>query len=292
MQPEESKDQVERLVQSSKLKGEEMVKKGGEILQFGQEIVDLSTASQRVLQFAPQTDNGYRSIISAWNQLNSQQDVFLGYLHNQPTPQITTSGTAVIYTMSEYFSSQEFVQRQQPESQALVFEALGQLSEIADKFADRGLVQGLMVAFNLDMPVANKQSPLDMFNVAWDTFEKPVGQVIAANTSLIPMRQCIIAMIENLLRRRPRQEPAKNEHSKIVSILTQLAYDGITEGAIESLASRWHAVGGVGGGVGLVDELSGAKDKAILREVWRNMLRRATLFIREFLQTIDLRKIR
>jgi len=44
------------------------------------------------------------------------------------------------------------------------------------------------------------------------------------------------------------------------------------------MASRWD---------GLVNELSGAKDKQYSRDQWREALRRATLFLIELLQSLD-----
>lgn len=123
-----------------------------------------------------------------------------------------------------------------------------------------------------------RKSPAELFETAYAAFEKPVTQRSPAATSLIPLRECINGTIAALLRRRPKQEPAQSQRDKILSICGQLAGGGVPQWAIGSLAERWGS---------LVYESSASKQRNYSREEWGDCLRRASLFLLEFLQSLD-----
>jgi hypothetical protein len=156
--------------------------------------------------------------------------------------------------------------------------ATEQLSCVIDRVAEKDNIRSLLQQYGLSTSPSGQKSSLDLFESAWNAFEIPASPEAAAETSLIPMRECINSVIAALLRRRQRQEPAKTQRAKILSIVGQLAGPGVTQWAIESMADRWDK---------LLDELSGSKQQRYSREEWRDCLRRASLFIMEFLQSLD-----
>ncbi len=79
-------------------------------------------------------------------------------------------------------------------------------------------VRSLLLEFGFDKPQhPGDKSPLDLFDMAHDAFAKPIMSGNPSTTSLIPLRECIQAVIDELIARRPSQEPAGNQKAKIQS---------------------------------------------------------------------------
>jgi hypothetical protein len=286
MSSEDPRYRLDKLIRDSKKKGVEITKLGGSVVQWGQEIADLSEASSRVIQYPAPSGFGWDSAIDAWQHLNQQQDFVLGGLRRFDAPPITTSGSTAAYSMASFAGSPAFIAGVPPDRQDAARDDAQFLGQVLDKLAAKESVLSLLRQFGFDKAADGKKDAAEMFETAWAAFEKPVTATSPVITSLVPLRECIRETIEALLRRRPKQEATKNEHAKILSIGNQLGFDAINNVEIESLAFRWSSKGG------LLDELSGSKDADWSREEWQSVLRRATLFLRELLQSLDSKKLR
>lgn len=286
MSSSESKDKLEKLIQDSKARAVEITRLGGNIVQWGQEIVDLSEASARVLQYPPPAGFVWETTVAAWQHLNDQQKTVVGGLMHIVDSWVTASGSAAAYSMTHFANPSTIVSSAPLEKQDAARADAEHLGQVLDRLADKESALGLLRQFGLDKATPGKKSPVELFETAWAAFEKPVTATSPIITSLIPMRECIRGTIETLLRHRRKQEVAKNEHTKIMSIGMQLAHDGTQQAEIESWAVRWSREGG------LLAELSGSKDADFSREKWQSSLRRATLFLREILQSLDPAKFR
>jgi len=283
MSSEELKDRLEKLIQDSKAKGVEITKLGGNIVQWGQEMVDLSEASARVIQYPPPAGFGWETAIDAWQGLNHQQNSVLAGLNRFAVSSVTASGSAAAYSMTHFANPSTIVFRAPLEKQDAARADAEYLGQVLDRLADKESVLRLLRQFGLDKAIPGKKSPVELFETAWAAFEKPVTASSPVITSLVPIRECINETIETLLRRRPKQEATKNERSKIMSIGNQIASNDTEQVKIESWAFRWTE---------LLDELSGSKNKDLSREKWQSSLRRTTLFLRELLQSLDPAKLR
>jgi hypothetical protein len=88
------------------------------------------------------------------------------------------------------------------------------ISLVLGNFANKESVSALLKQFDLDKAIYAKKSPLELFEIAWAAFEKPVTDHVPEITSLVPIRECIMETVETLLRRRqsrnlPRMNMAK-----------------------------------------------------------------------------------
>lgn len=281
-------DELVRLIRLSKEKSIRVTKLAGDYLSWGQYVSDLSEASDAVIGFGLSINVDWESTIDSWQRINEHQDNILATFGKVPIRPIMTSGSSVAYKMSYFARPENIVLNVSPEKREDAQVAANNLSQVINRLANREEVLAIMSEFGLANAAPDKQSPIELFQSAWAAFEKPVTENSPVITSLIPMRQSILDTVEALLRRRPKQEPAKSHEAKIISLGSQLAREGISMDEIMSWAVRW----GAKGGSGLVDELSGSKDKKYSREEWNDLLRRATLFIRELLEGIDPAKLR
>jgi hypothetical protein len=278
----EQKDELERLLQEGGEKGREIFDKSGELGQFGYQVADMASAGQGVLKYVIPSRVDLQPKIDAWQFVNQQEDNILEHLASISMPTALTSGTASAYAMTDFARPDTVIDFVEHDKQDEVQVAAQRLSAVIDRQADKNLVLSLMRQCDLSRAPAGQKSPEELFETAWTAFNRPVSQSSPVSTSLIPMRECINATVAALLHRRPKQEQTKRSE-KIISIGKQIAHSTIPWSVIQSLQNRHDSI---------VDELSAAKQRDFGREAWGELLRRATLFLRELLETLDRSKMR
>jgi len=275
---QEPKDELVRLIRESREKSEQIVQKSDELAQFGQYMTDLANASEKAIRCVIPSGIDLEPKIDAWSYANQQQDAILAGMMPISIPTATTFGITVAYSMSDLARPSNIIRFVPPDRQDQARIAADQLSHVIDRLAEKNKVLSLLCQYGLTGATPGGKSPAELFEMAYAAFEKPVTQTSPATTSLIPMRECINGTIVALLRHRPKQEIAKSQRAKVLSICAQLAGHGVSQREIESLAQRWES---------LLNELSSSKQRDYLREDWGDCLRRASLFLLEFLQTLD-----
>jgi hypothetical protein len=280
---QDPKDELERLIQESKRKGTQVVNQSRDLLQQGQRITDLAHASEGVLKcLSTSSAVDWKPMIDSWQFLNEQLDNTLVGI--KPTiALLTPSSTTPAYAMTYLAQPNTLASFVSTGRQAAARAAAERLGQVIDGLAEKNGVLALLRPYGLDTTISGKKSPIEHFETACAAFETPVTTRNPAATSLIPMRECINGTIQVLLRRRPKQEPAKNREAKILSIGAQLAHNSVSPSAIQSLADRWSD---------LSDNLSASKQSEYSREEWMTSLRQASLFLIELLQTLDRSKMR
>lgn len=278
----DQKDELDRLLKEGGEKGRQIFDKSGEFGQFGYEVADMASAGQGVLKYVVASKVDLQPAIDAWQIVNQQEDNILQHLAPISMPTASTSGTASAYAMTDFASPDTIIDFVRPDKQEEAQAAAQRLSAVIDRRGDKDRVLSLMRAYGLSRAPTGQKSPEELFQTAWAAFGRPVSQSSPASTSLIPMRECINATVADLLRRRSKQERTKRSE-KVISIGTQMAHSTIPRSIIESLQNRHESI---------TDELSAAKQRDFTREAWGELLRRATLFLRELLETVDPSKMR
>jgi len=279
----DSKDELKELIIESKIKSEEIKRQSGDLLQWSQYMIDLADASEKVAINLPSTGIDWKDKIDSWKYLNQQQyQVILG-MKNITIQNVSSSGNNATYAMADFTNVSNFINSIPYDIQGDTLAAAVRLGHVIDRFAEKEKVMLLLKQYGLINSVPGRASPVELFNTAWAAFEQPIREGSPAATSLIPVRECINSTISELLRRRPRQEPAKSAQNKIMSICKQLAVPGYSPQAIQYLAERWNR---------LVDELSDSKQRNYSREEWRVCLLHANLFLMDLLQCLDQSKMK
>jgi len=280
---QESKDELERLIRESRRKSKEIIRRSSNLLQWGQYMTDLADASEKVMEYPSPSSIDWEPIIDSWRYANEQQNEILASVGSVSIQTAMASGSTATYAMTDFAKPNNLVRFVSIDKQDKARAAAEQLSQVIDRLAEKNTVSSLLRQYGLTSAAPEQKSPAELFETAWAAFEKPVTGRSPAATSLIPMRECINGTIAALLRRRPRQEPAKSQQAKITSLGSQLSGDSVSSWAIQSLAERWTS---------LVDELSDSKQKDFSREEWRDCLWRASLFLMELLQSLDQSKMK
>jgi hypothetical protein len=135
-----------------------------------------------------------------------------------------------------------------------------------------------MRRLGLDRRGANLRSAVDLLIEAKGAMDRPVVGEGGPVSVLIPLRECINAVITELVRRRPEQEPAKNWKDKVVSIGNKCGRPSLP-------ANHFDKIGG--DAKLLMDELSGAKQTGMNRQRLMSYFDRGVLFLNALLDSVD-----
>ncbi|PYM23226.1 MAG: hypothetical protein DMD78_12530 [Candidatus Rokuibacteriota bacterium] len=119
---------------------------------------------------------------------------------------------------------------------------------------------------------------MELLNEARAALELPAFQEGGPASVLLPLRECINGAISELVRRRPRQEPAGKTREKLASIGTQCGRSGLDKSYFDRIAADADL---------LLNQLSGSKQAGIPREHVNELFHRGLLFINSLLESID-----
>ena len=120
--------------------------------------------------------------------------------------------------------------------------------------------------------------PLDLLQEARSALDRPVVGDGGPVSVLVSLRECIDAVITELVRRRPRQEKVKGWSGKIVSVGEQCARPMLAAGHFSRLG---------GDAESLMDLLSEAKQADRTRSQLVESFNHGLLFLSAFMESID-----
>jgi hypothetical protein len=284
MTSENQKDKVLKLIQESREKDRKIYNTSGEFLRDAQHGIDRADASGKFLKGLPNTID-FTPAIRAWQYRNKEQNLILKGLENIPITTLTASGSTVSSTMFDYTNLQRIWDDDLENIPQIIFEDAEHLKQVIERDIDKSDMISLLKSFGFSTTkLMGEKTPVELFETAWEAFEKPVTLDNPVSTSLIPIRGCINLVIDALCKRRPLQKPTgKPSERKLLSICNQLSWEGVSKEVIEDRAKK---------GKELMKALSGSKNKNYSRQEWNNLLRRATLFLRELLESLDQSKMK
>jgi hypothetical protein len=256
------------------------IEAGHKITAAGQQLLDEARATLLILD-VPDIPINYPVVISGWNNAyKSGLNEVGGY------PDYRASGSAAgTATSSLYADKEEFIYKVytfSEENKQKGIKAISNLVTFVETSNTKEKALSIMQEMGFNEKSSERLSPTEQFVIAYEAYEVPVTNDNPASTSLIPIRECISGILEDLLRRRPVEEKARNQRLKIISIGRQLKLDDIEQLIVEDWADEW---------LQLLDNLSSSKESTFSREQWRTLLQEATNFIIGFLSVLDIVKV-
>lgn len=276
-------DELARVMREGYEKAQCIINVNTSVQRWAQQLTDLSNAGSEVIKYPSPDSVNWQGAIDTWKRANSQADIVLHGLSAMSISALNSTASGLNFTMIHFATSHGLYLSLTPQQQTAALSAQNSLNQVIDQSIRKDDIILLMRQFGLDARLAGKKTAIEQFEIAWAAYEAPVTQSSPVNTSLIPMREAIETTIQELMRRRPNQEAAKNQQSKILSIGNQLAQHGISRSDIQPWALQWDE---------LANDLSGSKQANISRNEWRNLLRRGALFLQALLQGLDPAKLR
>ena len=273
---------LDDLLEESKYQGRSLVEHGHNLTETGQYIFDLSSAVQNVIKTEIYSVD-IEPLIHDWELSNDHMGITLSHLGKIDLPAVySTTGTMTVSSGAIFSQGLVGLRTIAPKSDEFE-DAVINLNNVISRYSNEDEVLNLLSEMDFDQKIGDNDSPKVKFRFAHEAYKKPITSDNPAITSLIPMREAIRGVIDQLLKRRPTQEKAKNEHDKILSIGSQLKRDSISIGLVEAWAQQW---------IVILNHLSQAKEKNISRAEWLHQLRQATIFLKNLLNGLDPSKFR
>jgi hypothetical protein len=273
---------LDKLLESAEDKGNRIVQMAREATKSGQELVDVSHSIRGVIEAGANIPE-IESLITDAENVNREADSALSQFKFNDTG--FSAGTASLSTTSTSILVSSVIYHGVPEAaHPRLTAAVNNLSQVLDRSADSENVIRLMNNLGLNTSARGLKSPLEQFITAHDAYARPITGTNPIITSLIPMRESIQLTFDYLIKHRPKQEQAKRDWEKIISIGHLLGYDSLSGEHFQTLGYQWGQISN--------KDLSTSKDQDVLREEWRKRLTRSTLFLKALLESIDPNKLR
>lgn len=261
--------------------------KSSEVEKVGQTLVknarfsrDLAGCVRDVIEGLPRDDilpaEEWDRSIASWEGLcrgitvAADEQTYVGSLT------ATVSGTGL--TMSSVF--QTIIVRPESSQPSI---AVGRFYDTIkqDEFAAE--IRAGMIRLGLNQRGGDKRAATELLEDSKAALDYPSRGEGIPVAILIPLRECINAVIAELLRRRPTQEPAPKASDKISSIGRQCGRSGLFSAFFAGLGEDAEL---------LLDDLSGAKQTAMTRQELQQQFRRGLLFLKALIESVDETKLR
>jgi len=282
--PQDPSERLDAVLKSAEEKGKRIAGIGRAVAKAGQEMADVAGATRNLVHIVKIPPN-LESLMTGWEDADYSAGVVLAKLDDADIPVFLARSGSTLSTSSDTLMDRAQLFKIVPVAQhTRLVSAITDLSRVLERSADEQEVAELMNSLGLDRPPAGEKSALELFVAAHEAYAVQVTDAVPAATSLIPMRESIRQVILSLLRRRPMTEKTSSEWSKIVSIGSQLKYDGVPQNQVSTWAFQWDNL--------LKYDLSRSKKESITRGEWRLRLVRSTLFLKSLLSGIDPAKLR
>jgi hypothetical protein len=269
---------LEHVLRSVEEKGAQLAGRGRAITWSGQYIQDLAHETFSVVR-SGLPPGAVEVLIVGFEVIDHQADRALATIGVVSVPAVnSTAGTAasaIAIALNPIALLQNFPAEERP----LALNGLLRVRSVAMRGTETERVLEMMRQHGLDTAAKGRKSPAELFKTAHDAFEAPVSPGNPISTSLIPIRSAINDSIAELIRRRPRQEPAKHQRDKILSIGRQFKRDDVADEVVESWADQWTIL--------LKRDLHPSKDADFSREQWALAIENATLFLKSVLEGLD-----
>ena len=279
--PEEEKKQLRKILEDQ---GYEMKNRAEDLGLFAADVArkatEFSDAADLIIlaaQYGAQ-DGDWEGAIDATVQANlalRNLDETKGKYYQGMTA-VSTSGTASV-SISYGLVSDKYIPYMPSDQQSEARKVNLAFSQFFDHYRYRERAIDLMKMFGF-----GKKMAFQKFNSAWEMFLQNPQATDSSIGALIPLREALQLVVDDLIRRRPTQRRVDRK-SKIIEIGDQIRSDSVHPDVFESLNNEFRTI---------VDEMSGAKDKILKREQQTELMRRGTMFLEGLLNALDPNKLR
>jgi hypothetical protein len=152
------------------------------------------------------------------------------------------------------------------------------LNDVLEKADWMEQVRRQLVRLHLGSAISGVRSPQALLDEANTAYLRPSSGAPNPAAILIPLREAILALVAELLRRRPKQESTSSQRKKIESICAQCGRSTLDSGQVSHMADEYDRI---------VNDLSNSKQAQMDRQQIRASLTRGFAFLEGFLGMID-----
>lgn len=271
---------LEKEYKEIKTKAENMSSLGAEYSKRGAELSDVADLGIQVVKFG--SPNGdWETAIEDATRLNWKLRS-IDELRNQSTKfflSIGSSTTSVVHTSAGLVSGSS--------RSTMPFEDRGEAEKISsgyfllvEKYNYRDEVLRLMSVFGL-VKTQHGKTAIGKFKAGWEAHFQNPPKLDSSISSVIPLRESIDLVVDELVWLRPIQRPAKPR--KIMEIGSQLGADVISPKEFEEMENEF---------IPMKKKMAVTKDNFLTRERELELMIDGTLFLKRLLSALDPNKLR
>jgi len=271
-----------QVLQEAQRKGDQIAALGRQMTKGGQALADMAEATWHVVSIV--SDPPEVGLLKAeWQATNAQVDLILTRIGEADMSATMSTAGSAFYLSTEILAASKVEPLVAAEALPELRGAIDRLQQTSARSADKARVVSLMKSLGLDKAPKGCRSALDQFLLAHDAYASPISGESPSITSLIPMRESIRTVVDQLLQRRPNHRKAKKWPDKILSIADQLKRTSVPQSTVDSWARACPE---------LLKHLSTTKEDDISRQEWHSRLVKSTHFLASFLEGIDPHRLR
>lgn len=275
-------EELQEAIAVTKVVAPKLIEKGRNLTEAGQSALDWASALEVVAKNSP--DGFFKASIfdpvsrgigefnsvatSQYDAITADKKLMLLAHANASTIAVSTSAAAL-----------DAIQM----VKVAAIPELKPLFTLLHRTADANAVKLSMKSLGLDMPLGQTRSPLQLLEAAETALRRPFADEGYATAVLVPLREAIQNVIDELLKRRVLTEKTGGWKSKVLSIGHTLGSAAISAGFVERIATTTHT---------LVDQLSGGKDRDMSREHIFALFDQGVSLLQDIFAMIEQEKLR
>lgn len=253
---EQEREKVLGLLDEAEKGGAGLQEQAQQIAEKAQSVRDDALITRRIVASGMQLSPAkLKQLETTWRQ---QNDANRSWAHELRETIViygaTATGTNVVSTSTVTEMNAAIVVS--PSNAALSY-AVKHYAALAERGNAADQVRAALTRCALDRRQGDLRSALDLLDDADRAVRQPSGTATSPTAVLIPLREAIGAAVQELLKRRPKQEPASTWVEKVLSIGTGCGRADLPEGYFQRLADLTSEK---------MNRLSGAKERAMTRE--------------------------
>jgi hypothetical protein len=278
----DKKDELYYLLQQTQNAASSVEDKAQKLSQSARFTRDIAGCLKETIEALPNDkalpDKDWERYTQAWKELHGQTILVESALFDVNSFSALVSGTGL--TMSNIYET--YVLAEPPEP-ATVLPGETRFHQIINQQNLADEIRLDMARLGLDSAHGNNRSPLEQFEDAKSALEQPSYGEGSPVAILVALRECINSIIGELLRHRPTQDATPKTRDKIASIGRQCGHQSLSQNHFIRMGQDLSD---------LLNDLSGAKQAAISRDILMQRFERGVLFLKVFLGSIDEKRIR
>jgi hypothetical protein len=262
--------------------GADIVRKGHEIAVEGQSVVDWAEVT-RTGSWLITDRQDLSHLVASWSRTDIAAKSFSLRLSGGLQILSSTTEASNVNSMLNLLPIASHVMTQ-PTTDVAAWNAVKRMRDLAGRPGAYDQCLILLQDLGFDQSPEGTISAVEHFVTAHKEYQINASSADSALPWLIPMRECILTVLATLLRNRPIQEEAKGTTGKVLSVLQQVARDGLQSGHIEDLADQCKVL--------LDERLSPSKHMQLSRAEGESFLLAGTHWLKSFLSAIDQARLR
>jgi hypothetical protein len=268
--------ELDKTLDSASQLGKEIAAKGREIASEGQNLSDWADATKDAAK-SVNDPSLLGSLVQNWLMATDTARGLSSYLSIVPNQLLasTSSAASMGSLMILGFGAP---------TESASAKAVQRIKDMATRPEVYNSVVALLKELGLDHAHGNFLSALQHFKTAHTEYMVNAASHRQGTTWLIPIRECILTVLDALIRQIVPQERVKGIDNKVLHILEHFSVSGSQEEHIRNLSAECKRI--------LEEGLSSSKQKMLSRSESESILLEATMWLRSFLTLIDPGKLR